>query len=139
MADVSQIPSSASAPAVVCVTDPDIEQALRDRRTLIEERARSLTLNALQNGDPWTLSLGRPAADPDRREEWLRQLDTVAAYRDRWQVRGPAVLGTEPRSYEQLTHQQCAQHAMSTALEIGHTTDVAREASVSVAIEPGGR
>lgn len=70
----------------------------------------------------------------------MRQLDTVAAYRDRWQVRGPAVLGTEPRSYEQLAHQQCAQLALSTALEIGHTTDLARETSVqTMVIEPGGR
>lgn len=56
-------------PAVVGVTDPDIERALRDRRTLIEERARSLTLNALQSADPWTLILGRPPIGPDRREE----------------------------------------------------------------------
>ena len=88
-------------PAVVGVTDPDIEQALQDRRTLIEERARSLTLNALQKGEPWTLSVGRPPADPARREEWLRELDTVAAYRDRWQVIAGSVLGGEPRSREQ--------------------------------------
>ena len=127
-------------PAVLGVTDPEIEQALRERRSLIEERARSLTLTALQTGELWTLSVGRLPADPGRREEWLRQLDTVAAYRERWQVRGPSVLGAEPRTHEQKTHQQCAQRAMSTALAVAHTTDLAPETSVpATVLEPCGR
>jgi hypothetical protein len=105
-------------PAAVRVTDPDIEQALRRRRTLIEQRARSLTLNALQMGDPWTLGVGRPPADPARREQWLRALDTVAAYRERWQVRGLAVLGTEPRTHEQQAHREAAQLASIEAVRI---------------------
>jgi hypothetical protein len=126
-------------PAVVGVTDPDIEQALQDRRTLIEEKARSLTLNALQELDPWTLSVGRLPADPARGDEWLRALDTVAAYRERWQVGGLAVLGAEPQTHEQKVHQQCAQRAMSTALALAHTTDLAPEASVpAMVMEPGG-
>jgi conjugative relaxase-like TrwC/TraI family protein len=116
-------------PAVLGVTDPDFEQALQDRRTLIEERVRQLTVNALQEGESWTLSVGRPPADPGRREEWLRALDTVTAYRERWQVLGPEVLGAEPRTHEQKTHQQCAQRAMSTELALAHTTDWAPEAS----------
>jgi conjugative relaxase-like TrwC/TraI family protein len=127
-------------PAVVGVTDPEIEQALQDRRTLIEERARSLTLNALQEGDPWTLRVGRPPSDPDGRQEWLQALDTVAAYRERWQVFGLAVFGVEPRTHEQKAHQECAQRAMSTAVAIAHTADVASEASVpAMVMEPGGR
>jgi hypothetical protein len=125
-------------PAVIGVTDPDTQQALQDRRTLIEERARSLTLDALQTGDPWTLNVGRLPADPGRREEWLRALDAVAAYRERWQVRGRAVLGGEPRTHEQKAHQQCAQRAMSTALTLAHTIDVAPETSApAVVMEPG--
>ena len=127
-------------PAVVGVTDPDLQQGLRDRRTLIEERARSLTLNALQKREPWTLSVGRLPADPGRREEWLRGLDTVAAYRERWQVRGRAVLGGEPRTHEQKAHQECAQRAVSIALAIAHPADVASEAGVpAMVMEPGGR
>jgi conjugative relaxase-like TrwC/TraI family protein len=105
-------------PAVVGVTDPDFEHALRDRRTLIEERSRSLTLNALQKAEPWTLSVGRPPADPGRREEWLRLLDTVAAYRDRWQVIAVSVLGGEPRSREQQAHREAAQQASIAAVRI---------------------
>lgn len=109
------------------VTDPDMVTALQDRRRLIEQRARSLALNALEYGQPWVLKLGRPPAEPARREEWLRRLDTVAAYRERWQVNAGAVLGGEPRSHEQTAHQQSAQHAASTALAIAHTADLARD------------
>jgi len=127
-------------PAVVGVTDPDIEQALQDRRTLIEERARSLTLSALKEGDPWTLSVGRLPADPGRREEWLRQLDTVAAYRERWQVRGRAVLGGEPRTHEQKAHKQSAQHSGSRALAIAHSADFDQDLCPATAdFEPENR
>src|SRR5674476_1667673 len=87
-------------PATVGVTDQDVVQGLQERRELIEQRARSLTMTALQEGQPWTLKLGRPPADARGREDWLRQLDTIAAYRDRWQVGGKAIMGGEPRSPE---------------------------------------
>ena len=101
-------------PPAIGVTDPDMVQALQDRRGLIEQRARALTLAALEQRQPWTLKLGRPPSDPVHREDWLRRLDTVAAYRQRWQVNAGAVLGEEPRSHEQTAHQQSAQHAAST-------------------------
>jgi len=127
-------------PAVVGVTDPDIEQALRDRRTLIEECARSLTLNALQNGDPWTLSLGRQPADPHRREDWLRQLDTIAAYRDRWQVSGNAIRGAEPRSREQMAQRQAGQRAVAAALDVARTVNFSVEVGAVIrGLEPGTR
>jgi conjugative relaxase-like TrwC/TraI family protein len=97
------------------VTDPDMVQALEDRRRLLEQHVRALTLAALEQRQPWTLEFGRPSADPARREEWLRRLDTVAAYRERWHVNAAAVLGEEPRSHEQAAQQRTAQHALSTA------------------------
>jgi hypothetical protein len=126
-------------PAVVGVADPDLKQALQDRRILIEELARSLTLNALQNREAWILSLGQPPTDRARSEKWLRQVDTVAAYRDVWQVRGPEALGAEPRTYEQRAHQQSTQQAVSTALAITHTTDLAQETTMpAMVMEAGG-
>jgi len=83
-------------PAAVGVTDQDVVQGLRERRELIERRARSLTMTALEDRQPWALRFGRPPADADGREDWLRRLDTIAAYRDRWQVSGNAFFGTEP-------------------------------------------
>ena len=127
-------------PPAIGVTDPDMVQALQDRRGLIEQRARALTLAALEQRQTWTLKLGRPPSDPVHREDWLRRLDTVAAYRQRWQVNAGAVLGEEPRSHEQTAHQQSAQHAASTLLAIAHTPDLARDTGITATVvEPGNR
>ncbi|MHB8186340.1 MAG: ATP-dependent DNA helicase, partial [Dermatophilaceae bacterium] len=120
------------------VTDPDMVQALQDRRGLIEQRARALTLAALEQRQTWTLELGRPPSDPVHREDWLRRLDTVAAYRQRWQVNAGAVLGEQPRSHEQTAHQQSAQRAASTLLAIANTPDLARDTGITATVvEPG--
>jgi conjugative relaxase-like TrwC/TraI family protein len=114
-------------PAATGVADHDMEQALDDRRTLIEQRTRSLALDAIKNRQPWAMQLGQPPAEHDRREEWLRQLDNIAAYRDRWQVNTRMVLGGEPRSREQMAHRQSAQLAASRALAISRPADLARD------------
>jgi hypothetical protein len=127
-------------PAVVGVTDPDTEQALQDRRALIEQRVRSLTMSALEDRQPWVTQLGRPPADPVRLEDWLRRLDTIAAYRDRWQVSGNAILGGEPRSREQMAQRQAGRRAVSTALTIAASDEVARDLwAPTTVIEPGSR
>jgi conjugative relaxase-like TrwC/TraI family protein len=127
-------------PPAIGVTDPDIVQALQDRRGLIEQRARALTLAALEQRQTWTLKLGRPPSDPACREEWLRGLDTLAAYRDHWQVNAGAVLGEGPRSHEQTSHQQSAQRAASTLLAIANTPDLARDTGITATVvEPGNR
>jgi len=120
------------------VNDPDMTKALEDRRTLIEQHTRSLTLEAVENRKPWAMQLGRPLDDHDRREQWLSRLDTIAAYRDRWQINGRAVLGGEPRSREQTAHYQDAQHAVATAMKIARTVDLARDPlTPTTVIEPG--
>jgi len=127
-------------PAAVGVTDPDTVQALQDRRRLIEQRTRALTLAALEQRQPWTLQLGRPPSEVDHREDWLRRLDTVAAYRQFWQVRSAAVLGDEPRSREQAAHQQSAQRATSTLVAVAHVTDLAYHiGTTAMVVEPGNR
>jgi hypothetical protein len=104
-------------PATTSITDPDTEQALGDRRMLIEQKARTLVLEALQGRDPWTQRLGAPPPNPVLREDWLRRLDTIAAYRDLWQVGGHEILGAEPRTREQMAQRQTAQRALSAALD----------------------
>ena len=122
------------------ITDPDMEQALQDRRALIEQRARSLTLTALEDRQPWTLKLGRPPADPVRLEDWLRRLDTIAAYRDRWQVSGNAIMGAEPRSREQMAQRQAGQRAVAAALDVARTANFSAEVGPVIRdLEPGTR
>jgi conjugative relaxase-like TrwC/TraI family protein len=125
-------------PAATGVTDPDMMQALQDRRGLIEQHTRSLVLDSIENRQPWVARLGLPPADQDRREDWLSQLDPIAAYRDRWQVNGAAGLGGEPRSREQAKQLRAVQLAASTALAISYTTGSAPDTCApTTVIEPG--
>jgi hypothetical protein len=47
-------------PAAERVTDPDLKRALDDRRRLLEQRARTLALTAIQNRKPWAMKLRPP-------------------------------------------------------------------------------
>ncbi|MHB8186835.1 MAG: MobF family relaxase [Dermatophilaceae bacterium] len=110
-------------PAATGVADPDMEQALEDRRRLIEQHTRLLTLEAIEHKQPWAMQFGPPPAGSTRREDWLRQLGIIAAYRDRWQVNAGAVLGGEPRSREQQTQGEAAQRASIEAARIHQQRD----------------
>jgi hypothetical protein len=106
-------------PRLPGVTDPDMARALDDRRALIEQRARQVATTAVENRQPWAAQLGCPPSDPVRRELWLRRLDTVAAYRERWGITDRTVLGTrEPTSLEQEAQRRLAQSAAEVALSI---------------------
>jgi hypothetical protein len=125
-------------PATTGTANPDIVQALRDRRTLIEQNARTLVLEALQGCDPWTRRLGAPPPNPVLREDWLRRLDTIAAYRDLWQVGGDEILGAEPRTRERMAQRQTAQRALSAALDAVPTPNSLNDARAEIGgLEPG--
>jgi conjugative relaxase-like TrwC/TraI family protein len=106
-------------PRLAGVTDPDTARALNDRQTLIEQRAREVATNAIENRQPWAAQLGSPPTDPIRGELWLRRLDTVAAYRERWGITDRSILGTrEPTSLEQEAQRRLAQSAVEGALAV---------------------
>jgi hypothetical protein len=106
-------------PRLSGVTDPDMARALDDRQALIEQRAREVATTAVENRQPWAARLGSPPSDPVRRELWLRRLDTVGAYRERWGITDRTVLGTrEPTSLEQEAQWRRAQSAVEGALAI---------------------
>ena len=106
-------------PRLSGMTDPEMARALEDRQTLIEQRAREVATTAVENRQPWAAQLGSPPSDPVRRELWLRRLDTVAAYRERWGITDRTVLGIrEPTSLEQEAQRRLAQSAVEGALSI---------------------
>jgi len=106
-------------PRLAGVTDPDMAKALDDRQKLIEQRAREGATTAVENRQPWTVQLGSPPFDLFRREVWLRRLDTVAAYRERWGITDRTILGTrEATSLEQEAQRRLAQSAVEGALSI---------------------
>jgi hypothetical protein len=106
-------------PRLAGVVDPDMARALGDRQTIIEQRAREVATTAVENRQPWAARLGSPPSDPVRCELWLRRLDTVAAYRERWGITDRTILGTrEPASLEQEAQRRLAQSAVEVALSI---------------------
>jgi hypothetical protein len=106
-------------PKLIGVTDPDMARALDDRQRHLQERAREVATTAVENRQPWAAQFGSPPPDPVRREMWLRWLDTVAAYRERWGITDRTILGTrEPTSLEQEAQRRLAQSAVEGALLI---------------------
>ncbi|QBX57737.1 conjugal transfer protein [Nocardioides seonyuensis] len=65
---------------------PEDRQAIADRATLIESRARVLAEEALGSGAVWVNGLGSTPREIDVREPWLMEVVTVAAYRDRYRI-----------------------------------------------------
>jgi conjugative relaxase-like TrwC/TraI family protein len=106
-------------PRLAGVADPDMARALEDRRSLIEQRAREVATTAVEHRQPWVAQLGRRPLDTLQGELWLRRLDTVAAYRERWGITERSILGTrEPTSLEQEAQRRLAQSAVEGALSI---------------------
>jgi hypothetical protein len=71
-------------------------RALAERDRAMEQRARSLAEEAIAAGRSWVRPLGVPPSGPAQRQHWLREVSTVAAYRDRWNIEGPRPLGAAP-------------------------------------------
>jgi conjugative relaxase-like TrwC/TraI family protein len=102
------------------VTDPDMQQALTEREQAMEQRAFTLAEQAIETGQPWVRRLGTPPSDPARRIGWLRKVCVIAAYRDRWSITGPSVIGRrdDASRREQLGQHKRAQAAIDRALAL---------------------
>jgi hypothetical protein len=102
------------------VSDPEMAQALAERDQAMEERARTLADQAVETGERWADCLGTPPTALARRERWMRELSTLAAYRDRWNITGQSPLGKHGgvSSMEQTGQRQRAQEAAVRAMAI---------------------
>ena len=69
------------------------------------------------------LRLGIPPATPAHRERWLREVSTVAAYRDRWHISAQSPLDKRGCviSTDQTGQRQRAQAAVIRAMALGGT------------------
>ena len=101
----------------------EMTTALRERQNLIEERAHSLAEDAVERREPWLKRLGAPPAENGARAQWLRQVRTVAAYRDRYRIDASTALGDDPRPDAQKLD------AARAALAIRRARAVAEQAS----------
>jgi len=103
------------------VSDSEMAQALAERDQAMEERARTLADQAVESGQSWVKHLGTPPASPARRERWIREVSTIAAYRDRWHITGQSLVGrqSDMSSTEQTGQYQRALAAVARAAAIG--------------------
>ena len=102
------------------VSDTEMAQALAERDQAMEERARTLADQAVGAGERWVQRLGTPPATPARRERWIKEVSTVASYRDRWHITGQSPVGKQgdTSSNEQTGQWQRALAAASQARAI---------------------
>lgn len=92
--------------------------ALRLRRDLIEVRSLRLAEAAIERSEPWLDRLGVPPVDLSARRRWLRELRTVAAYRDRYRVDDRSALGDGSRTDAQKLDVARAERAIRSARAI---------------------
>jgi conjugative relaxase-like TrwC/TraI family protein len=105
-------------PRAVGVTDPDIRQALDDRCALIERRAHDLAATAVERRHPWAAQLGTVPDEPAARAGWMRDVATISAYRDRWNIHDRTILGPSSSSTEHTEQRRIAQQAVTRALAV---------------------
>ena len=114
------------------VSDPEMAQALAERDQAMEARARTLADQALETGEPWVQRLGTQPATPAKRERWLREVSTVAAYRDRWHIadRTPLDERESTSTTEQRGQRKLARSAVTRAKSLSGAQTEQRTFSV---------
>jgi hypothetical protein len=110
----------------------EMRTALDERKALIEKRAMTIAETDTTTGAPWTVKLGPPPAGEKQRQQWLRQVRVIAAYRDRYQITDSNPLGGEPNAQARLDHAR-AQAAFRNARRIASDGSASREPSRSSA------
>jgi len=93
------------------IEDDDLARAVREREQLITRRAQELAEEAVHGGKKWARPFGPPPKGPTVAEAWWDHLAVIAAYRERWNVSGPGILGEEPSSLRQAIHRERARRA----------------------------
>ncbi len=99
------------------ITDPEMRQALTERETLIEQRARAVFVHDLEEGAPWTTALG-PTPQDAVASRWRECGRIVAAYRDRYQITDDSPLGPATGSDAQRIDAARAATALKRARQL---------------------
>lgn len=76
----------------------EMQDALTERRELIEQRANEILDRAVSEKQDWALGLGESPAEQRATATWRREARTVAAYRDRYGTTAKSPLGRAPDS-----------------------------------------
>jgi hypothetical protein len=108
----------------------DMRRALTERRDLLEARADATLDQALNDGESWTTALGTPPKDERAAATWRRHARTVAAYRDRYSITGPAPFGAPAENTAQKIDAARARTALDRARNLSHDRETTSERPV---------
>ena len=102
------------------VDDEDLARAVREREEAIVRRAHNLAEQAVRAGAPWAKPFGEPPTGAAVANAWWDRLAVIAAYRDRWHVSSPGILGDEAGvgSLQQAAHYARARRAGQEAARL---------------------
>ena len=86
----------------------------------MERRARDLAEQAVRAGAPWAKPFGSPPTSPAVANAWWDRIAVIAAYRDRWRITAPGILGDEAGvgSLQQAAHRARARRAGQEAARL---------------------
>ena len=122
------------------IDDPDLARAVGEREDAIAKRALGLAEHAVRAGAPWAKAFGPPPPSPAVAQAWWDRLAVVAAYRDRWRITTPSILGELKGigSLAQAAHRARAQRAGQEAARLaGLAPPTAAPAHGGVSAAPG--
>jgi hypothetical protein len=97
--------------------------ALRHGRTEVIDTY----IGRVLDGESWTTALGTPPKDERTAATWRRHARTVATYRDRYSITGPAPLGAPAESTAQEIDAARARTALDRARDLPHDRDTTPE------------
>jgi conjugative relaxase-like TrwC/TraI family protein len=107
-------------PRATGVDDGELAKAINEREEAIARRAHDLAEHAVRAGAPWAKPFGAPPTSPAVANAWRDRLAVIAAYRDRWQVTSPGILGDDAGvgSLQQAAHRARARRAGQEAARL---------------------
>lgn len=102
-------------PEATSTVPSEMRQALTERRDLIDTRADALLDTALTEKHEWIIKLGVQPRQARAAQAWRNAARTIAAYRDRYGVTGPAPLGVPAEAETQKIDAARARAALDRA------------------------
>ncbi len=101
----------------------DMRQALDERHHLITQRADAALDKAIADDAPWVALLGALPREPARLAGWRQSARIIAAYRDRYQITGPDLVGVQPNSTAQKIDRARVEAAMRACVSVGRADE----------------
>jgi len=104
----------------------DMKTSLTEIENRIRQRANELTKRAIDNKEPWLATLGHRPFDAQPARLWDDAVTAIAAYRERWNIKDPQLLGQPTTNPTQRLDATRIQRILTNAKQV---TDAARATS----------